>query len=96
MPVYYATGNRWKSVYWAALSGLAEPVGGLIGYAIVRGGQMNDLVFGALFGLIAGMMVYISLKELIPTAFKFDPQDRVVTVTTVAGMVLMAASLVAF
>lgn len=72
MPVYYATGSRWQSIMWAALSGLAEPIGGLIGYAVLRAGSMSDLVYGLLFGLVAGMMVYISLKELIPTALKFD------------------------
>lgn len=96
MPVYYSTGSRLQSILWASLSGFAEPLGGLIGYGIIRAGNMSDLVFGVLFGIVGGMMVYISLKELIPTALKFDKQDHVTTVTVVAGMAIMAASLLTF
>ena len=67
-----------------------------MGYAVLRAGHMNDLVFGILFGMVAGMMVYISLKELIPTALKFDRRDQVTTVSVVAGMAIMAASLLVF
>lgn len=96
MPVYYASGSRFQSILWAFLSGVAEPLGGLLGYGVLRAGQMSDLVFGILFGLVGGMMVYISLKELIPTALKFDKKDKVTTLSVVFGMAVMAASLLVF
>ena len=55
----------------------------------------GPLVYGIAFGIIAGMMVYISLKEIIPTAHKFDKTNGVlVAVFLVIGMIVMALSLV--
>ncbi|KAG2453424.1 hypothetical protein HYH02_001647 [Chlamydomonas schloesseri] len=93
--VYFGTGQRLKAVMWTALAALSEPLGGLIGLAVVCGGSMTDTVFGILFGLVAGIMVYISLKELLPGARRFDPKDKVTTILMAAGGVIMACSLVA-
>jgi len=95
LPVYYATGNRMKGFLWGLLSGLTEPIGALIGW-LVLAQIMGDAVYAILFGLVAGMMTFISLRELIPTAFRYDPTDSVVTYSTVLGMLVMAASLVLF
>jgi ZIP family zinc transporter len=57
---------------------------------------MNQLVYGALFGLVGGMMVAIVLLELLPTAHRYDPEDTVVNYSVFAGMVIMALSLVLF
>lgn len=94
MPIYYATGSKWKGFLWAFLSGVSEPVGGLMGFLVLTGNQ--DLAFAIVFGLVAGMMIYISIKELIPTALKYDPDDKVVTTSVIAGMVVMAGSLLLF
>ena len=96
MPVYYATGSKWKGFWWSFVSGLSEPFGGLCGYLILYGGNMTDTAYGALFGVVGGMMVYISLKELLPTAHKYDPHDHYVTNCMFAGMVVMALSLFLF
>lgn len=57
MPVYYATGSRKKGFLWAFISGLSEPVGGLLGYLVLYGNRMSDLAYGILFCVVAGMMV---------------------------------------
>lgn len=58
---------------------------------------LGPLVYGIFFGVIAGMMVLISLKELLPTAFKFDKSNGIVIpVFLIVGMVIMAASLLLF
>ncbi|KXZ51242.1 hypothetical protein GPECTOR_13g729 [Gonium pectorale] len=93
--VYFGTGRRWKAIMWTAIASISEPIGGLIGLAVVCGGQMTDTVFGILFGLVAGIMVYISLKELLPSARTFDPRDRVSTWCLMMGMLIMACSLIA-
>ena len=95
LPIYYATGNRWKAFLWGSLSGISEPVAALLGWAILAKAITQD-VYGVLFGLVSGMMVIISLKELIPTAHRYDPEDTVVTYSLIAGMVIMALSLVLF
>lgn len=96
MPVYYASGNRWKGFWWSFFSGLSEPVGAVVGYFVLKGNGMSPSAFGSLFALVAGMMVFISVKELIPTALKYDPHDAYVTTYVFVGMALMALSLVLF
>jgi ZIP family zinc transporter len=53
-------------------------------------------VYGATFGLVAGMMVGIVLKELLPTSYRYDPHDAVTTTSLFIGMFVMAISLVMF
>mmetsp|Transcript_15850 Transcript_15850/g.27033 ORF Transcript_15850/g.27033 Transcript_15850/m.27033 type:complete len:386 (-) Transcript_15850:215-1372(-) len=95
LPIYYATGNRWKAFMWGCLSGASEPIAALLGWAILAN-AMSDNVYAILFGLVSGMMVIISLKELIPTAHRYDPEDTVVTYSVIVGMVIIALSLVLF
>jgi ZIP family zinc transporter len=95
LPIYYATGNRKKAFWWGALSGMSEPVGALLGW-LVLANSFSDAIYGLMFGLVAGMMVMISLKELLPTAYRYDPGDTVVTNSLIAGMVVISLSLVLY
>mmetsp|Transcript_2954 Transcript_2954/g.4345 ORF Transcript_2954/g.4345 Transcript_2954/m.4345 type:complete len:360 (+) Transcript_2954:51-1130(+) len=98
IPIFYATGSRHKAFLWALLSGISEPIGAAIGYAVVvaAGGEISQLAYGILFGIVGGMMVSICIKELLPTAYRYDPKDKVVTYTVVIGMAVMALSLILF
>lgn len=91
-PILYATGNRRKAFLWSLLSGIAEPVGALVGYLAISG-DPDPFVFGVLFALVAGMMVFISIRELIPSAHKHDPEDNYSTKFLFLGMFIMALSL---
>ena len=95
LPIYYSTGNKTKAFLWALLSGVSEPVAALLGWAILAA-SFTDTMYAILFGIVAGMMVMISLKELIPTAHRYDKEDRVVTLSVLGGMGIMALSLVLF
>jgi len=95
LPIYYATGNRMKAFWWGALSGMTEPVGALLGW-LVLANSFSDAIYGLMFGLVAGMMVMISLKELLPTAYRYDPGDTVVTNSMIAGMAVISLSLVLY
>jgi len=92
MPVYYGTGNRWKAFMWAVFSGISEPFAALVGWAILAG-SFSQTLYGLLFGVVAGMMIMISVRELLPTAHRYDPQDSVVTYAFILGMIVMALSL---
>ncbi|PRW45062.1 zinc transporter [Chlorella sorokiniana] len=94
MPIYYATGSKWKGFMWGSLTGFAEPLGGLIGYLAVH--EQDPLSFAIVFGIVSGMMVYVSVKELLPSAFRFDPKDKVASTSVLVGMAVMAASLLLF
>lgn len=95
MPIYYATKSKQKAFFWATLSGMTELVGALLGWLVLRK-VFSNLVYGILFSVVSGMMVYISLKELLPTAHRYDPEDKVTTISLVVGMTIMALSLVLF
>lgn len=92
MPVYYATGSRLKAFFWTLIPSLAEPLGGLIAYLAFR--DAGDLAFAIAFGIVAGIMVYISVMELLPAAFSFDPSNRYTTWSVLAGMSVMAFSFI--
>ena len=94
VPLYYATGSRKKAFGLSFLSGLSEPVGALIGYFLLMR-YFNDFVFGLLFATVAGIMVFISLDELLPTAEKYG-EHHVAMYGVVSGMAVMAISLVLF
>ncbi len=98
VPIFYATGNRKKAFIYSSLSGLAEPVGAIIAYVGLRfflggdSGAIPSEVMGALFGLVAGIMVYISLDELLPTSRAYGKgHDSIFGL--LAGMAVMALSL---
>ena len=88
---YYATGNRKRAFWLSFLSGLAEPVGAVIGYLILAP-FLNDHVFGVIFGMIAGIMVFISLDELLPAAEEYGKHHHTIY-GLVAGMAVMALNL---
>lgn len=94
IPIFFATGNRYKAFRLSFLSGLAEPVGALIGYLILMP-FMSPLVFGILFAAVAGIMVYISLDELLPAAREYG-EHHLSIYGLLLGMAVMAVSLLLF
>lgn len=95
LPIFYARKSKWEAFLAALLSGMTELLAALLGW-VVLANSFSDTLYGILFGAVAGMMVLISTKELMPTAHQYDEGDSVVTKSYVAGMVVMAASLVLF
>lgn len=94
IPVFYATKKRKKAFLLSFLSGLAEPVGALIGYFILYS-FFSPTIFGILFGGVAGIMVFISLDELLPTAREYG-EHHLAIYGLIAGMAVMAVSLLLF
>jgi ZIP family zinc transporter len=94
VPVYFATKNRKKAFWLSFLSGLAEPVGAIIGYFILRT-IFNESTFGVIFAGVAGIMVYISLDELLPTAEEYG-EHHIAIGGLISGMAAMAVSLLLF
>ena len=96
VPIYYATGNRRKAFTYSFLSGLAEPVGAIAGYLVLRPFlDQSDTIMAWMFGAIAGVMVYISLDELLPTSRAYGKGHDSLW-GLLAGMVVMAVSLLLF
>jgi ZIP family zinc transporter len=91
VPIYYATGDRRRAFFWSLLSGLAEPAGALLGYLVLRPFLTPGLM-GVLFGGVAGIMVYISLDELLPTSRAYG-RGHDSLYGLLGGMAVMALSL---
>ncbi len=91
VPIYYATGSRKRAFGLSVLSGLAEPAGALIGFVLLRN-FLSEAVMGVLFGIVAGIMVFISIDELLPAAREYGEAHEVLY-GLVAGMAVMAISL---
>lgn len=91
VPVYYATGSKRKAFFYSFLSGLAEPVGALVGYLILMP-FMSDVLLGVVFASVAGIMVFISLDELLPAAREYG-EPHLSIYGMVGGMGVMAISL---
>ncbi|MDP2876573.1 MAG: zinc transporter ZupT [Holophaga sp.] len=94
VPIYYATGSKRKAFTQSFLSGLAEPAGALVGYFLLRS-FFSEAVFGYVFAAVGGIMVFISLDELLPTAQRYGEHHLCIG-GLVAGMAVMATSLLLF
>jgi len=94
VPVYFATGSKRRAFWLSFTSGLAEPVGALIGFLILMP-FLSPTIFGILFAAVAGIMVFISLDELLPTAEKYG-KHHLSIYGLIAGMAVMAVSLLLF
>jgi ZIP family zinc transporter len=94
VPVYYATGNKRKAFRLSFLSGLAEPIGAIVGFLILMP-FLNEVVFGILFASVAGIMVFISIDELLPAAREYG-EAHLSIYGVIGGMIVMAISLLLF
>ena len=90
-PVYAATGSRSKAFWWSFLSGVAEPVGALLA-ALVLMPFLNEAILGVLLSAVAGIMVFISIDELLPVSRAYG-EEHLSIVGIFVGMVVMSLSL---
>lgn len=91
VPLSRATGNRWRAAGWATLSGLAEPAGALLGFALISP-FLGPQTMGFSYAAVAGIMVFISVDKLMPNAIQTG-HHHVSVYWMMGGMGLMAASL---
>jgi len=92
VPVYYATKSRIKAFRLSFLSGLAEPAGAVIGYLLLAQ-FLNDFVMGVLFAMVAGVMVFLAIDTLLPTA-RGSSRGHLTVYGVIAGIAVIATSLV--
>lgn len=96
LPIYYSTGNRCKAFWWGSLSGFSEPIGALIGWLALGKSEFSGNAYGVIFGIVAGIMVFIAVDGLIPSALRYDPKNTLVTQAFFLGMFIIATSLMMF
>lgn len=94
VPVYYGTGSRVKAFLYSALSGLSEPLGALLAYLCLAP-FLNGATLGGVFGMVAGIMVYIAFGELVPASERYR-RPRAAVAGIVGGALLMLFAMAAF
>lgn len=92
LPIYAATGNKKLALLASFISGFAEPLGAVIGYGILAP-YLSPVIYGWVFGIIGGIMVYLSLDELLPAAKQYAKGHETVY-GLVTGMSILAVSLI--
>nr|MDO8114606.1 zinc transporter ZupT [Candidatus Sigynarchaeota archaeon] len=91
VPIFYATHDRKKAFKYSFLSGFAEPLGALITMLMLLPFLTSEMIAG-LLALVAGIMIYISLDDILPTAHRYG-NGHIVIIGTILGMFVMAVSL---
>ncbi|MBC8590248.1 zinc transporter ZupT [Wansuia hejianensis] len=94
VPIYYSTKSKRKAFFYTLLVGLCQPIGAILGY-LVLSSFFDDVLFGILFSMISGIMIFVSLDELLPTSQKYE-DHHISVYGAIAGMMVMAISLVLF
>lgn len=90
MPIYYSTKNKKKALFYTFLSGVSEPFGALLAYLFLSN-IVNDLFMGFLYAIIAGIMIQISIYELIPTSLSYK-KYKLSILFILIGMIVMYLS----
>lgn len=94
VPIYYSTGSRLRAFWISFFSGITEPLGAIIGYLVLRP-FFNDIIFGILFGIVSGIMVFISIEELLPMAREYE-KSKATIIGVILGMAVISISLLLF
>ncbi|MFY9440192.1 MAG: zinc transporter ZupT [Tepidanaerobacteraceae bacterium] len=94
MPIYFATQNKWAAIKYTFLSGIAEPVGAVLAFLVLKP-FINEFFLGAIFAIVAGIMIYISFEELIPTSRQYG-YSRLALFSAFTGICIMPLSGVFF
>ncbi len=94
IPLYYSTGSKKKAFVYTLLVGLFQPLGAIIGYLLLAK-FFNDFLFGILFSIVAGIMIFVSLDELLPSSQRYEDHHACVY-GAIGGMLVMALSMVLF
>lgn len=91
LPMYISTGSKKKALITTFISSLAEPIGALLAFLVLRP-YINDLSLGIIFGMISGIMLYIALEELLPSSRDYG-YPRLALYSAFAGICLMPLTL---
>jgi ZIP family zinc transporter len=87
LPIYLSTNSKKKAFLYTFLSGITEPLGAILAFLILRY-FLTDLLLGAIFGIVGGIMIYIAVDDLIPTSRKYG-YDGIALIFTLLGICIM-------
>ena len=77
VPIYYSTKSKKKAFLYTFISGMSEFIGAVIAFLLFRKFD-NNFFFGCLYSLTSGIMLYISVVELLPTSLKYKNKFKTI------------------
>ena len=92
LPIFHATGKKRQAILYTFLSGISEPIGGLIGVLLLKT-ILPDQAVGIMTAAVAGIMIYISFDTLLPLAREYGENHHVI-IGIVSGLLIMSFSLI--
>lgn len=92
VPIYYSTGNKRKAFLYTLVSGMSEFLGAIIA-SIFLVGFSNDFFMGCLYAVIAGIMMHISIYELLPSSFKYKKPLKTILFFGIGVLFMLISSL---
>lgn len=92
VPIYYSTGSKQKAFWYSFLSGLAEPLGAFIAFMFLMP-YINDVIMSICLAAAAGIMVYVSIDELLPAAHEYGKHHASI-LGFIAGMIVMCLTMI--
>lgn len=92
VPIYHSAGNKLKAIMYALLSGMSEVIGSILAYLFLAP-FINDHIMAALYAIIAGIMIHISIYELIPGAYKESTLKHVIKYILIGAFVMILSHL---
>jgi len=90
MPIYYSTNSKFLAFKYTFLSGISEPIGAFFAFLFIRP-YINELILSIIFLLVAGIMLYIALVDLLPTAKSYK-SNKTFTISLFLGIILIPLS----
>ncbi len=94
IPIYYSTNNKKKAILYAFYSGIAEPIGGIIALIFLKN-YISELMISMVLIVVAGLMITLSIQELLPKALKYNENKALIT-GLIVGLILVIINLTIF
>lgn len=94
VPIYYATGSRGRGLLYSFISGVAEPLGALMAFLILKR-FINDVTISIVLVLVAGIMITLAIEEMLPEANKYNKKTQNVF-GLILGLILVIINLLLF
>ncbi len=84
-PIYYYTRSYKKAFLYTFICALSEPFGALIAYLFLK---PTFITLGIVYSIIAGIMIHISIYELLPSVTKYK-RYRTIYLFYILGLILV-------
>ena len=94
VPIYYATGNKKRGLLYSFISGLAEPLGAILAYIVLKN-FISDITISIVLIFVAGIMITLAIEEMLPEANKYNKKKQNI-IGLILGVILVLINLLIF